>query len=342
MQVHERSFGMLCVSGLGWMSTVSLSCVSVLSVLYGVYREFIMSRRYCSVVVFFAAAVFVLAGSADAASAQKTFLWKVSSSHRVLYVTGVTQMLMPANYPLPKEVMRTFKKSGELLVEGNTDPGPREKKKVLSLVVKNGMLPSGKQLTDSLNSDQQKLVKGAFSNVGFPFARADSMRPWLAAIVMMQLGNKKMGIDPADQETRFFIKRAKLRKLPVTSLESDSYQIKMFSGIAQAQQVAWLTMVAGELSDMPSLRAMRSRMIAAWRDGDTKTVAKLLESRFRGHPKLYRALVTGRNRRWIKALVSRLSKNGTPVFVAVGVGHLAGPGNLVSALRKAGYKVTQL
>jgi hypothetical protein len=53
-------------------------------------------------------------------------------------------------------------------------------------------------------------------------------------------------------------------------------------------------------------------------------------------------LVTGRNQRWLKVLESSLSKSGKPVFVIVGAGHLAGPGNLVSALREEGYKVTQL
>lgn len=298
-----------------------------------------MFKRYFSVVSLVVAATFLFAGPANAAPAQKTFLWKVVSPHRVLYLAGVTQMLRPGNYPLPKEVMQAFKRSGELVVEGNADPGPQQKKKALSLLVKEGMLPPGKKLIGVLSAEQQKQVKDAFSKLGFPFSRADSMRPWLAALVMMQLTKKKLGIDPADQEILLLIKQAKQRKLPVTPLESGSYQIKMFSGMAQTQQIAWLITVARELPDVSSSRA---RIITAWRNGDTKMVANWLENRFRGHPKLYQALVTGRNQRWLKVLDSRLMKDGKPVFVAVGAGHLAGPGNLLATLRKAGYQVTQL
>ena len=165
------------------------------------------------------------------------------------------------------------------------------------------------------------------------------MRPWLAAIVMMQATFVKLGVDHAEQETPYFVKKAKHRGLPVTPLESGTFQIKMFSAMPQAQQIEWLVMEARQL---PKQAALRPKVIAAWRTGDTHAMAAIMHKSFRGRPELYRVLVTDRNDRWMKVLRSRLDSKGKPVFVVVGAGHLVGPGSLVDALRQAGYKVAQL
>ncbi|MGH8225501.1 MAG: TraB/GumN family protein [Gammaproteobacteria bacterium] len=298
-----------------------------------------MLKRYILIVSLAVLAAFSFTVSAQAASNQKSLLWKVSSANRVLYITGDTQVLSSKDYPLPQQIMQGFSRSGELIVEGNTDPGADEMKKVQALVVKDGLLPSSQKLSGLLNAEQQKLVKGAFAEVGFPFSKADSMRPWLAAIVMMQATFVKLGVNPADQETEYFIKQAKHRELPITPLEAGTEQIKMFSGIPPAPQIAWLT---SEARQLPEQSALRPKVVAAWRKGDTKELAKMLQKAFRGHPELYRILVTDRNQHWLKVLKSRLDSSGEPVFVVVGAGHLVGPGNLVNALRQAGYKVAQL
>ncbi|MGH8127141.1 MAG: TraB/GumN family protein [Gammaproteobacteria bacterium] len=298
-----------------------------------------MVKRHFLVVSLAVLAAFSFSSSVQAASAPKTLLWKVSSAHRVLYITGVTQVLSPKDYPLPKQVTQGFSRSSELIVEGNADAGAGEKEKVQALVFKEGLLPSGGKLTDLLNAEQQKLVKEAFAKSGVPFSSVNSMRPWLAAIMMMHATFVKLGVNPADQETLYFMKKAKHQGLPVTPLQSQSSMIKMAAGMAQTQQIAWLTM---EARQFPKQSAQRPKVVAAWRNGDTKTLAKLLKKSFRGHPKLYQILVTDRNQRWLKVLKSRLNSSGKSVFVAVGAGHLAGQGNLINALRQAGYKVTQL
>ena len=56
---------------------------------------------------------------------------------------------------------------------------------------------------------------------------------------------------------------------------------------------------------------------------------------------LTEALVTRRNQAWATWIEARLAKPGT-VFVAVGAGHLAGPGSVQDQLAGAGVKTERL
>lgn len=276
-------------------------------------------------------------GAAQAAQASKTMLWKVTSPHRTVYITGVTQMLSPKNYPLPKAIVKAFTDSSALILEGN--PSKEGAKKAWELISKTGMLPPGKTLGSLLGKDDKDLVANAFSQLGFPFSHAERLRPWLASLVMMQTSLKHLGVDPEIQETLHFYDKAKARGIPVEFLENNTYQIEMFSGMPQKEAIAWLTMLARRV---PKLAAIRAETLQAWQDGDTQALAGMLKKTFAGNRDLYAFLVTDRNKAWEKTLTHTLDKSGKPVFVAVGAGHLVGRGNLILGLEKAGFKVTQM
>jgi len=58
-------------------------------------------------------------------------------------------------------------------------------------------------------------------------------------------------------------------------------------------------------------------------------------------PKLYKKLITDRNRNWLP-LIDAYQKSPRTEFILVGVGHLVGPDGIVEALKKKGYKVEKL
>ena len=58
-------------------------------------------------------------------------------------------------------------------------------------------------------------------------------------------------------------------------------------------------------------------------------------------PKIYKELLIDRNNNWLPLIDAYLN---TPQveFILVGVGHLVGPGGIIEALKKKGYKVDKL
>ena len=58
-------------------------------------------------------------------------------------------------------------------------------------------------------------------------------------------------------------------------------------------------------------------------------------------PRLRAALLINRNKAWARWVRARLAKPGT-VFVAVGAGHLAGPGSVQDQLARLGIRATRV
>jgi uncharacterized protein YbaP (TraB family) len=81
-------------------------------------------------------------------------------------------------------------------------------------------------------------------------------------------------------------------------------------------------------------------LIAAWRVGDTKSLAKLLQEGFDKYPEIYRPLTVDRNRKWIPE-IENLLRERDDYLVIVGALHLVGKDSVVELLQGKGYRVTQ-
>ena len=82
------------------------------------------------------------------------------------------------------------------------------------------------------------------------------------------------------------------------------------------------------------------QLFDAWGKGDGEALAKVMNADM-DDPRLTQTLITGRNRQWAKWIAQRLATPGS-VFVAVGAGHLAGPGSVQEQLVRAGLTVTRV
>lgn len=291
------------------------------------------------VVAAFAVAVTACTTATPASPTPTAALWKVTSAHRTLYITGDVEASLK-KYPLPAIMTQAFAKSGELVLEGTPEHDQQELQKLHAFMMKRGLQPSGQTLSGALDPSQLALVKKAFAAVGFPFAAAQHFRPWMAAVILHAKAFLKLGIKPHQLYMHFY-NEAKAEKMPITLLNTDTGELELFAGMPQNVQVAWLTRTAKKVLD-PKRLEKREQMIQAWKSGDTTLLAKKSEKMSHEYPELYKVLVTSYEPRWLKTLESKLNERGKPVFVIVNAGNLVGPTNILKGLRKAGYRVTQL
>jgi uncharacterized protein YbaP (TraB family) len=305
-------------------------------------------NRYCvAVASALVAAVWALTACPSAvAHAQdtaththKTALWKVTSAHRTMYITGSVGCSLK-KYPLPGVITRAFSKSGELTMEGKTNATNKEK---AALMMKYGLQPSGEKLNDDLDASQLKLVKKAFSTlpVSHTLAELQSLQPWVAVMLLHHALHKTS--TPHVKPHALFVyfhNKAKSEDMPVTFLNTVAGEFKLYASMPQA---AWLTMMAKTaLKPEKARKRARERMIRAWRSGDIDTVEKYYKTHYQSYPKVYDTLVTSYESRWLKTLQATLNKSGKPVFVIVNAANLVGPVNILHSLSNAGYDVSQL
>ncbi len=276
------------------------------------------------------------AGTAQAQASSRTLLWKVTSPTRVMFVAGDTGLLTPSDLPLPAPLYRAFDASGELVVEGNDASDPQTAQ---ALARQYALLPASKNLAGVLDKGEARKVADALDNLSVDANALQRMRPWYAALTLIDVTNRTLGCDPQQQEIAQFLRLAKARHLTVTPVERLAEQLELFGDLPRALEVEWLMSSARSASrPAPEREQARAAAVLAWRTGEVDSPAL----QFRGSPELYAAIVARRNARWAGLLEARLGLGGKPVFVVVGAAHTVGPDNLLRMLASDGYAVTQM
>lgn len=145
----------------------------------------------------------------------------------------------------------------------------------------------------------------------------------------------------------WLIVEASYRRLEIDGLEMlDDRLNALHTAVAQLADreqaqvfMRFLETELGELSvDDPEYR----ELVRLWASGNTQELGLRMEKYQQYLPTIYQAFIAARNEAWIRNLESHWLNNGENEFVAVGIGHLVGPNNLVDLLRQRGYQITRV
>ncbi len=126
---------------------------------------------------------------------------------------------------------------------------------------------------------------------------------------------------------------------PISGLESFEYQLGMFSRVAAQPGPA--ASPKEDLSSVGNLAIVMGQMQSAWNRGDSEIFEIMLAQMRTNSPASYNAMFTQRNNNWAGWIANRLQQPGT-VFVAVGVGHLAGSDSLQVKLGELGIRSARI
>jgi uncharacterized protein len=154
---------------------------------------------------------------------------------------------------------------------------------------------------------------------------------WAVALALARVGatgNPANGVDAALIDD-FSGKR------PVRELEGLRGQLSIFDRLPETQQRSMLAAVVRENAEGGK---DPERLLRAWLTGDAAVIEASTREGFLADPATREALLTGRNRRWVAALVPMLGEASRPL-IAVGTAHLVGPDGLVALLEAQGYRV---
>jgi uncharacterized protein YbaP (TraB family) len=258
-------------------------------------------------------------------------LWKVTGPNATIYLFG-TIHLLPADVRwFDGAVAQAFTHS-DVLVTEILEPTPESMRPILAA---KAMLPAGQSLRELLAPDQRQRLEAALTANHFPAAGLDRFQPWYAAVALATAPMLRLGYDPANGVDNQLGRRAQALALPHEALETAEFQLGLFAALPQPVQKAYLMQV---LKQLPEVQTELTGMIHAWQGGEAAELAKLMNSD-EDDPQMMQILLIDRNRTWAKWIQARLAKPAKPhetVFIAVGAGHLAGPGSVMDQLRALG------
>lgn len=287
------------------------------------------------------AALLLLAGFAPSALARPAphsaramahpALWKVAGPNATIYLFG-TIHLLPANIRwFNGPVARNFAQSDTLVTE-ILEPTPESLRPILAA---KAMLPPGPTLRDLLAPDERQNLEAALTANRLPIAAFDRFQPWYAAVALATAPLLQMGYDPSQGVDNKLGQRAAMLGKPHQALETAEYQLGLFAGLPQPVQKAYLLQVVKQL---PRVKTELAGIIRAWKAGHAGELAQLMNAD-EDDPRMMQVLLFDRNRMWTKWIQARLAKPEQPheiLFIAVGAGHLAGPGSVLDQLRALG------
>ncbi len=273
---------------------------------------------------------------APADRAGRHVLWEVRDQRHVVYLLGSVHVMPASVHPLDAVMEKAFADADELVLE--IDLSGRSGEDVGAELEKLGTYPKGDALRHHLTQPAQDFLTEFLPLFGTTLDQVNRYRPWfladaLSARYLEQQGlRSELGID------NYFLRKAKLRHLPVSGLEEMSAQTALNMDGSDREAEAYLL---GTLLNLREVEHTIQRMARAWRHGDLAGLNRLIEEQAKADPKLTERMFAVRNRQWLPAIEQRI-RGQRNVLIVVGAGHLIGPKGIVALLRAKGYEVRRL
>lgn len=274
------------------------------------------------------ALLLALAQCAPASREADPALWRVSGPNgETAWLFGTIHAAdRPMKWQTP-EVARALAAADEIVVEV-ADMNPKSLSTQFAKLSRTNGLPP---LLDRVAAQDRKALTVRLDDLGFEDDAFASVETWAAALTLARA--TASDADPAYGVDRAVIAAAGSR--PVRELEGADAQLRIFDDLPESEQQDLLGAVLAEPTENDLALA------DTWARGDMAAIEAETRKGLLADPELRAALYTGRNRRWVDAIVARLGTGHRP-FVAVGAAHLAGPQGLPAMLEAAGYTVSRI
>jgi len=288
-------------------------------------------------VLLLALSLVALAGAQEKRAATGTHhsLWKIQGQQNAVYLLGSIHLLKKEDYPLAAPIEAAFTNSRIAVFE--TDIGAMENPEIAMKLATKGMLPAGQTLRDQLTPAIYLMFSNHVQKTGMPAQLFDSFTPAMAAIALVALEIKKMGLDPEYGLDKHFFSRARQENKTTVPLETIDFQIGLMTDFSKEEGEL---LMKTTVKDIDKMESEFGDLLKAWQSGDSEKLEKLLNEAMEEAPVIYKRLVTERNRRWLSK-IEELTRGKENAIIIVGAGHLVGTNGVVELLKKKGYKVAQ-
>ena len=219
----------------------------------------------------------------------------------------------------------------------NTNCTPHSRASASRPPTATALLPPGENLRRQLSPGDRHAYERTMRANGLAVDAFDRFRPWYAAVALSTRPLLQSGFDPAHGADEELSAKATSVGRKHEALETAEYQLGLFAALPRSIQLGYLREV---VHSMPQVQGELRAMVRAWASGDANRLAHLMNAD-QDDPRLRSVLLLNRNKAWAHWIGARMEKPGT-VFIAVGAGHLAGPGSVLSRLRAMGISAVRV
>ncbi|KQM27850.1 MULTISPECIES: TraB/GumN family protein [unclassified Sphingomonas] len=270
-----------------------------------------------------------LASPVAAPAALAPALWVARDGDATVWLFGTVHQLRSGTPWLSGAVADAFSASDTLVLE-IVEPTPDEMAAAVVQVTPPRPVP--------LPSELDRRLRRRAAELGFPRNAFDATAPWFAATVLAAQPLAQAGYTSTPAPETLLTTLAGRTGKPVTAFETLGQQLGIFAALPQGAQRMMLDRTLADRDPVPAM----DHVVATWGRGDMATLDRLLgEDMDEAGPAVRTALLDKRNAAWAERIAEWMRQPGER-FVAVGAGHLIGPGSVQERLRARGVAVTRV
>jgi hypothetical protein len=262
-------------------------------------------------------------------------LWKVQDKDTTIYLFGTIHALPDGVKWRTPAFDKAFRSADQLMIEvGNIDDQQAVAGELMKAGLANGLPP----VLERVPAAKREALRTAMAQSGFPPAAFDRMKSWMAAVILLNVTFKQIGLDPEKGAERNLVAEWKAKGRKVEGFETAADQFGFLNSVSQDAQNKFLEAAADKPEEA---RRQFAAMLKAWERGDIAGIAATFDDETQMSAELRDVLMKKRNARWAQWLAARMAKPGT-VFVAVGAGHLTGADSVQRMLAARGLKAVRV
>lgn len=260
---------------------------------------------------------------------ENTLLWEIRGNglKEPSYLFGTFHLLCKSDIQFSPSLKQALKQVKEMYLEMDMDD-PSVLLGGLTMMNMKG----GKKLKDFYTeAEYQRLSKYFADSVGMSLILIQNMKPLMLESLLYPQMMPCKSIEGVETE---LMKLAKENKQEIKGLETIEFQSSVFDSIPYDRQAKDLLKT---IDSMGAYKKYFDTMIAVYKSQQLKAIEQLLTKNDFGMEDNQDILLNNRNINWVRQLKKIMM--ASPVFVAVGAGHLPGSKGVIELLKKEGYSL---
>ncbi len=266
-------------------------------------------------------------------------IWQGKGKNSDDYLIGTIHLGDERLKTLPISIQQVIDKIDVVAVEVDLSTVTKEMQQ--QEMVRLGMLPQGTNLTDLISLDVANQINEYFQSFDMNINQYQRLKPWMVAIVMVQMSYQKQGLVAEYGIDQQIIDYAKSQNKKVIQLETFSQQLNLFNRLFDnSQNISYDDMLIDTLDELKNMSDLPSVMLNAWLTADMKVFEDIYQKTLKATKydnELEKILLIERNQAWAKVLNPLFEEQS--VVVATGTLHYVGKTGLPKLLN-ASFQMT--
>lgn len=260
-------------------------------------------------------------------------LWHISMGDRHAWLFGTIHAVPAGARWLSPAIEKAVGESGLLVLEAVGLEAERNDRRVFETLGRSPGLPPVVARLSAADRARFEALRRASPAA---LRDLDAYEDWAAALL---IGAAHSGATSTDAPEALLEARFRDDRKPVRGLETIEAQLGRFDRLPRGDQAELLHEAVTEAGDA----ARQYRLLYdRWAAGDVMALEAQFLKPLDAFPHLRDVLIDQRNELWARAIDKLLRENRKIAFVAVGAGHLLGPGSVQARLTRQGWTVVRV